>query len=88
MFRKIAIAAVVAAGSIAAWTAGAAAAEKFVISNWDAYRPPDLLENFTKETGIEAEWAVQRNEEIMGKVTANRARASTWCSSPRPSPRR
>ena len=72
MFRKIAIAAVVAAGSIAAWTAGAAAAEKIVISHWDAYWPPDLLANFTKETGIEAEWAVHiNNEDMMGKVTAS-----------------
>ncbi len=47
-----------------------AAAEKIVISQWDAYWPPELLENFTKETGIEAEWAVQiDNEDMMGKVT-------------------
>ncbi len=72
MFRKSAIAAIVAAGSIAAWSAGAAAAEKIVISQWDAYWPPDLLANFTKETGIEAEWAVQiDNEDMMGKVTAS-----------------
>ena len=31
--------------------AGPAAAQKLVISNWDAYMPPDFLENFTKETG-------------------------------------
>ena len=51
--------------------AGGAMAEKIVISNWDGYMPPDLLENFTKETGIEAELAVHgTNEEIMGKVVA------------------
>jgi spermidine/putrescine transport system substrate-binding protein len=34
--------------------------------------PKDLLENFTKETGIAAEMAVHAtNEEIMGKVTAS-----------------
>jgi spermidine/putrescine transport system substrate-binding protein len=48
------------------------AAEKIVISNWDGYMPKDLLVNFTKETGIEAEMSVHAtNEEIMGKVTAN-----------------
>ena len=51
------------------------AADKLVISNWDAYMPPDLLENFTQETGIETELAVHAtNEEIMGKLTANGGR--------------
>jgi spermidine/putrescine transport system substrate-binding protein len=51
--------------------APAAAAEKIVISNWDGYMPPDLLANFTKETGIEAEHSVHAtNEEVMGKVVA------------------
>lgn len=51
--------------------ASAAQAEKIVISNWDGYMPPDLLENFTKETGIEVDMAVHgTNEEIMGKVVA------------------
>ena len=50
----------------------AAAQDKIVISNWDAYMPPDLLERFTAATGIEAELAVHAtNEEIMGKVTAS-----------------
>ncbi|WP_374373889.1 spermidine/putrescine ABC transporter substrate-binding protein [Dongia sp.] len=53
--------------------AGAASAEgKIVISNWDGYMPADLLANFTKETGIEAEMTVHAtNEEIMGKVVAS-----------------
>jgi spermidine/putrescine transport system substrate-binding protein len=47
------------------------AAEKIVISNWDGYMPADLLENFTKATGVEAELALHAtNEEIMGKITA------------------
>ncbi len=47
------------------------AAEKIVISNWDGYMPADLLENFTKETGIQTEFAVHAtNEEIMGKIAA------------------
>ena len=58
---------------VLAFTAGAASAqEKIVISNWDAYMPPELLANFTKETGIQAELSVHAtNEEIMGKVTAS-----------------
>lgn len=52
--------------------AQAQAAEKIVISNWDAYMPKDLLERFKAETGIEAELSVHAtNEEIMGKVTAS-----------------
>src|SRR6201991_709772 len=44
---------------------------KIVISNWDGYMPKELLENFKKDTGIEAEMSVHAtNEEIMGKVTA------------------
>lgn len=58
---------------VLACAAGAASAqEKIVISNWDAYMPPELLANFTKETGIQAELSVHAtNEEIMGKVTAS-----------------
>jgi spermidine/putrescine transport system substrate-binding protein len=59
------------AATLALAAAPVAAAEKIVISNWDGYMPADLLENFTKETGIEAELSVHAtNEEIMGKVTA------------------
>lgn len=50
----------------------AIATQKIVISNWDGYMPADLLANFTKETGIEAELTVHAtNEEIMGKVVAS-----------------
>jgi spermidine/putrescine transport system substrate-binding protein len=52
--------------------AGEAAAEKIVISNWDGYMPKDLLENFKKDTGIDAEASVHAtNEEIMGKLVAS-----------------
>ncbi len=65
------LAAAAAAALGLATAGGAAAAEKIVISNWDGYMPPDLLENFTKETGIEAELSLHAtNEEIMGKVVA------------------
>jgi spermidine/putrescine transport system substrate-binding protein len=71
MSRKVTVAALLAAGSIAVWAAGAAAADKIVISNWDGYMPPDLLANFTKETGIEAELVLHTtNDEIVGKVQA------------------
>ena len=58
--------------AIALGAAQADAAEKIVISNWDAYMPPEMLANFTKETGIETELALHAtNEEIMGKLTAS-----------------
>ncbi|GIK98658.1 MAG: spermidine/putrescine ABC transporter substrate-binding protein [Alphaproteobacteria bacterium] len=69
--RRFATRAAAAALALAFAGAPASAAEKIVISNWDGYMPADLLENFTKETGIEAEHSVHAtNEEIMGKVTA------------------
>jgi spermidine/putrescine transport system substrate-binding protein len=65
------IAAAAAAVAIGLAAAPASAQGKIVISNWDGYMPPDLLANFTKETGIEAELALHAtNDEIMGKVTA------------------
>ncbi len=51
--------------------AAPASAETLVISNWDGYMPPDLLETFTAETGIEVEFTPHAtNEEIMGKLVA------------------
>ncbi|MGD9742778.1 MAG: spermidine/putrescine ABC transporter substrate-binding protein [Dongiaceae bacterium] len=62
------VVAIVAVGAFLLWPRPPA---KIVISNWDGYMPAELLQNFTKETGIEAELAVHAtNEEIMGKVTA------------------
>ena len=58
--------------AVLVFASGSALAQKLVISNWDGYMPPDLLENFTKETGIETELALHAtNEEIMGKLTAS-----------------
>jgi spermidine/putrescine transport system substrate-binding protein len=43
-----------------------------VISNWDAYMPDDLIENFEQETGVQVELAVHTtNEDIMGKLQAS-----------------
>ncbi len=73
MSKSVRILAVATAMLVAAgFAVPAGAAEKIVISQWDAYWPADLLANFTKATGIEAEWAVQiDNEDMMGKVTAS-----------------
>lgn len=61
-----------AALAVGVMAAPAGAADKIVISNWDGYMPADLLDNFTKETGIAAELALHAtNEEIMGKITAS-----------------
>jgi spermidine/putrescine transport system substrate-binding protein len=58
--------------SVATCSSVAFAQGKIVISNWDGYMPEDLLENFTKATGIEAELSVHAtNEEIMGKITTS-----------------
>jgi len=66
--EKLAALAVTAAIAVAS-SLPAAAAGKLVISNWDGYMPPDLIANFTKETGIEAELALHAtNEEIVGKL--------------------
>jgi spermidine/putrescine transport system substrate-binding protein len=44
---------------------------RIVVSNWDGYMPPDLIDNFTAETGVEVELALHTtNEDIMGKLEA------------------
>ena len=68
-------AALLAGAAVLAFTGGANAAGKIVISNWDGYMPADMLERFTAETGIEAEMSVHAtNEEIMGKVVAGKGK--------------
>src|SRR5262245_32156408 len=50
-------------------SAAALAGDKLIISNWDGYSPPDLIANFTKDTGIAAEMVLHAtNEEIVGKL--------------------
>ncbi|HEU4825081.1 MAG TPA: hypothetical protein VFS85_01295, partial [Dongiaceae bacterium] len=72
MARAMTKAALIAA-MMCAFGGPAFAEGKIVISNWDGYMPKDLLENFKKETGIEAEMSVHAtNEEIMGKVVASK----------------
>jgi spermidine/putrescine transport system substrate-binding protein len=52
---------------------GQALADKVVVSNWDGYMPKDIAAQFKAATGNDLEAAVHAtNEEIMGKVTANK----------------
>jgi spermidine/putrescine transport system substrate-binding protein len=68
--RLTAMIAAVAAVTIAPTTPSPAADGKLIISNWDGYSPPDLIANFTRDTGIEAEMVLHAtNEEIVGKLT-------------------
>lgn len=61
--------AALAAAVLVATGGPSVAAERIVISNWDAYMPPDLLQNFTKDTGIETELLTHpSNDEIVGKL--------------------
>lgn len=63
--------AVATAMSVASSAASALGDGKIVISNWSDYMPPDLLERFTKDTGIETELVLHAtNDELMGKVVA------------------
>lgn len=56
-------------------TALSSYADKLIISNWDSYMPPDMMERFKQKTGIDAELALHAtNEEIMGKVVASKGR--------------
>jgi spermidine/putrescine transport system substrate-binding protein len=69
--RATAITCVLAAVLVAA--AQPVRADKIVVSNWDGYMPKDMAERFKKATGHDLEVAVHAtNEEIMGKVTANK----------------
>ena len=44
-----------------------------VVSNWDGYSAPDIMETFETATGVKGEMSFHAtNEEIMGKVTASK----------------
>ena len=44
-----------------------------VVSNWDGYSAPDIMETFQAATGVKGEMSFHAtNEEIMGKVTASK----------------
>lgn len=63
LFRSIAAAAVLAA-------VPALAAEKLRLLTWADYTPKDVVEAFTKETGIEVEITLSNNEEMISKLRA------------------
>ena len=43
-----------------------------IVSNWDGYSAPDIMETFKEATGVNGEMAFHAtNEEVMGKVTAS-----------------
>ena len=51
--------------------AGAAqAAEKLRLLTWADYAPAEVVQQFTKETGIEVEVTVSNNEEMISKLRA------------------
>ncbi|WP_148254790.1 polyamine ABC transporter substrate-binding protein [Aidingimonas lacisalsi] len=62
-------------GTGLACSAGMAAADELVISNWDGYMAPEALDSFTEATGNDAELVLHgTNEEIMGKLIASDGR--------------
>jgi spermidine/putrescine transport system substrate-binding protein len=64
-------ASVAPADSEAAEPSAEAPSGSIVVSNWDGYMPPDLIDNFTAETGIEVELGLHTtNEDIMGRLEA------------------
>lgn len=63
MIRSVALAALLAAS-------GAQAAEKLRLLTWADYTPKEVVEAFTKETGIEVEITVSNNEEMISKLRA------------------
>ena len=58
-----ALAALMVAGS-------AQAAEKLRLLTWADYAPADVVQQFTKETGIEVEITLSNNEEMISKLRA------------------
>ncbi len=46
-----------------------------VVSNWDGYSPPDIMDTFKESTGISGEMSFHAtNEDIMGKVVASKGK--------------
>ncbi|HEY7386691.1 MAG TPA: extracellular solute-binding protein [Beijerinckiaceae bacterium] len=51
-------------------TGAASAAEKLRLLTWADYAPPEVVQQFTKETGIEVEVTISNNEEMISKLRA------------------
>src|SRR5215210_1323963 len=62
--------AVVAALAAALAPGSASAAEKLRLLTWADYAPADVVQQFTKETGIEVEITISNNEEMISKLRA------------------
>lgn len=61
-----------ALGTFVYASAGAAFAGNLVVSNWEGYMAPDIVDTFKAATGVQAEVVVHAtNEEIMGKLIAS-----------------
>ena len=60
------------AAALSAGLAGnaASAAEKLRLLTWADYAPADVVQQFTKETGIEVEITISNNEEMISKLRA------------------
>src|SRR5215210_9040757 len=62
--------AVVAALAAGLAATSASAAEKLRLLTWADYAPADIVQQFTKETGIEVELTLSNNEEMISKLRA------------------
>ena len=56
------------------------AAEKLRLLTWADYAPAEVVQQFTKETGIEVEITISNNEEMISKLRAWRMRSGRACS--------
>ena len=54
-----------AAVVLMAATGAVQAEEKLVVYNWSEYIPEGVLDDFTRETGIEVEYSTYENNEVM-----------------------
>jgi drug/metabolite transporter (DMT)-like permease len=71
MTRRLWLAATLAGLGLVSGLAGAAqAAEKLRLLTWADYAPADVVQQFTKETGIEVEVTLSNNEEMISKLRA------------------
>jgi spermidine/putrescine transport system substrate-binding protein len=69
--KRVALPGLVSAIAVLAGLVGpAAAAEKLRLLTWADYAPAEVIQQFTKETGIEVEVTLSNNEEMISKLRA------------------